>query len=135
MESKVLIFRLITGEDLISEHERVTDGRIRLIKPMKILYMMSQEGISISLVQWVFPVVTEMREYIFDTTNILTRIEPTKALQLHYGESTKHFDKINSSIKEEADKELYADIMLKDDIEDSATANLVNDFFNKPLKD
>lgn len=109
----VKFIRLNTGEDIISEIQSIDDNTIRLIYPMKIIYSMNQALglISVSLVQWVFPKISELENFDMNTSNILLSSIASVGITEYYYSITK----------QTADK----DEMMTDEDEDELTEYMI----------
>lgn len=95
-ENNIKFFRLVTGEDIISEAvESVIDDKTTytLFNPLKIVYVMGKPGfISISLMEWVFSRVVDMQEFELKPESILVTSQPGENLITYYHDCIEHFE-------------------------------------------
>ena len=77
--------RLFTGEDLMSEVKLEKKNTV-LINPYKIVYMVSENGLSykISLVPWVFDTVVKENTFTIANDIIILSMEPSDRLLKSY---------------------------------------------------
>lgn len=90
--------RMITGEDVLTEYvvKNITYGNSSTMKdfiyfqnPLKVIYGLTpkQDGMIISLAQWVFDTICEKQEFNIDREDILLIAEPTKEMIDYYWEA------------------------------------------------
>lgn len=91
--SDIRFIRLNTGEDLIAQVNDVSNGRIFMSNPLKVLYTPSLNTgyLSISLMQWIFTRISSKQDFDMDVSHIIVMVEPDKKLQEHYKESVSTF--------------------------------------------
>lgn len=95
----VKFIRMVTGEDVITEYivRNLNYGNnsgqfkdfIYFQNPLKIVYGLTpkQDGMIISLAQWVFDTICEKQEFNIDREDILLIAEPTKEMVDYYWEA------------------------------------------------
>ena len=91
--SDIRFIRLNTGEDLIAQVNDVSNGRIFMSNPLKVLYTPSLNTgyLSISLMQWIFTRISSKQDFDMDISHIIVMVEPDIKLQEHYKESVSTF--------------------------------------------
>ena len=101
----IRFIRLTNGEDIVAEVVRISNGRIVINNPLKILYTPSLNTgyLSISLMQWIFTRISKQQKFDMDLANVLVMTDPEDNLKSHYNESLNTFDKEND---EEDDDEI-----------------------------
>lgn len=94
MEQPVDFFRLVTGEDIVSEYEEA-DGIYILINPCKVVYLSSQKPgyLSISLMQWVFSKLCAEQVFDIPKNQVLFRSPVSESMVDHYYHSVQYFEK------------------------------------------
>lgn len=104
-DNDIRFIRLTNGEDIVAEVVRISNGRIVINNPLKILYTPSLNTgyLSISLMQWVFSRISKQQNFDMDLANVLVMTDPEDNLKSHYNESLNTFDKEND---EEDDDEI-----------------------------
>lgn len=91
----IRFIRLNSGEDIVTEILDISNGKITIDNPMKVLYTPSVNNgyLSISLMQWVFTRISKNQRFDMDMTNVLLMTEPEQTLIDHYNESIEIFGK------------------------------------------
>lgn len=84
-EPETLFIRLVTGEDLIAD-VIWNDDHVLFINPMKIIYVLGDTpgSLKLSLIQWVFPRITNDQEFLINGDDILTCAELSIELLEYY---------------------------------------------------
>lgn len=81
-------FRLVTGEDIVGEASLVDNDEENvhyiIHDPMKVMYMMSERGLGISLAPWIIPTLTKSKVYKIYTSDILVDTETSNELIMSY---------------------------------------------------
>lgn len=134
MESEVEFFRLVTGEDIVSEYE-LTDTSYILINPCKVVYMSSMKKgfLSISLMQWVFSRLVEEQVFDLPKNQVLVKSRPSEHMIDHYYHSVEHFSK--SELKDQIDfDDPIMDDSDADDIVEETDINLFKEIMDKISK-
>jgi hypothetical protein len=85
---------LNTGEDLIAQVNDISNGRIFMSNPLKVLYTPSINTgyLAISLMQWVFTRISSKQDFDMDISHIIIMVEPDQKLQDHYKSSVSTFE-------------------------------------------
>jgi hypothetical protein len=88
-DTNLRVIRLKTGDDIMAEVTVEVSNKTSsytLRNPMRIMYVMGNEGssISVAMVEWLFKRVSEDEEVSVSQDNILFEAIPTKALQEYY---------------------------------------------------
>lgn len=92
-ENNVKFLRLTSGEDIISEISEI-DYNLVLTNPLKILYTSASPGIlSISLMQWVFPRISDNQTFEMPKNTVIISSEPSANLTEYYWNTIEHFAK------------------------------------------
>lgn len=90
--TKVQIFRLNTGEDIISEYKFV-HSRYELWYPMKILFHRAISGeVGIMLIPWLPDEILSVSECSLEHKDVLTTCKPRDGMLSFYDEAKKHQD-------------------------------------------
>lgn len=89
----IRFIRLNNGEDIVAEVLDVSNGKIVINNPLKILYTPSLNTgyLSISLMQWVFSRIAKKQTFDMDMINVLVMTEPEENLIIHYKDSLNTF--------------------------------------------
>jgi hypothetical protein len=106
---EIKVIRLKTGEDIIARVVQI--GNMVIVKePLRLLYMMTNAGgaITVALIEWIFPRVSEVKEVTLNSTDILFIIPPTESLVKYYDEYLLQPDQ--SDITEEAEEQNVVNI-------------------------
>ena len=93
MEVKIL--RLNTGEDIIASVNLTYDGTKTYQNPLKIAYTSSSRNpmyMSVGLIQWVFPGITETNSYHIAERDILFETPPSSKMEIYYHETVNEFE-------------------------------------------
>lgn len=92
--SEIYFIRLNNGEDIVAEVMDISNGRMKINNPLKILYTPSVNTgfLSISLMQWVFTKISTNQTFDIDCHNILIMTESDKKLREHYMDSLNTFN-------------------------------------------
>lgn len=112
----IKLIRLITGEDIISQcietylldtssgkiNEEMCSKKqdsITLIEPLKLIYAIggSTGLLSVSLMSWIFPKLTDKVEIEIKERDILFITEPSEKFIQHYIETIESFKKIEEN--------------------------------------
>lgn len=111
--SDIRFIRLVTGEDIVAEVTDVSNGKLLMNNPLKIVYTPSlQTGfLTISLMQWIFTRISKNQTFDMDLHNVLIMTQAEEQLKDHYEQSLNTFKEKNSS-------ELYDDNDDNDDGDD-----------------
>lgn len=93
----VKFIRMNTGEDIIAElisHKNDDDEFYVLVNPLKIIYTISEShgGISIALMQWIFPRICDKQEFPVYSNDIITMSSPSKQMETYYWNVLNKFD-------------------------------------------
>jgi hypothetical protein len=85
--------RLVSGEDIVAETIE-EDGKFILINPLKIVYAINELSgmMSISLMQWIFPKITESQDFVLDKSTIIVRSEPSSSMIKYYFKTLKRYE-------------------------------------------
>jgi hypothetical protein len=91
----IKFIRLITGEDIVSEVSDISNGKMYINNPLKVVYTPSMNTgfLSISLMQWVFTRISKNQSFDMDLHNILIMTDADDHLVEHYKESLLTFSK------------------------------------------
>jgi hypothetical protein len=115
-QSPILKFiRMNTGEDIIAEITKQNDSDEEffiLINPMKILYSISQThgGVSIALMQWIFPRICDKQEFPVYSSDIVTMCNPSEQMQTYYWNILNKLDGMgNRNYMEDEDEDYEED--------------------------
>lgn len=110
MEQNVEFFRLVTGEDIVSEYEEA-DGIYILINPCKVVYLTSQKPgyLSISLMQWVFSKLCAEQVFDIPKNQVLLKAPVGESMVDHYYHSVQYFEKNELKKKIEFDAPVSSD--------------------------
>ena len=93
---KTLFIRLSTGEDIITQCS-MDETTFTVYYPFKIVYTVSPAhngALTISLLEWVFPNITEQQEFTLKKEEILTTAAPSEILHKYYN---KVVDKLKNN--------------------------------------
>lgn len=105
IEESVKFVRLNTGEDLITQLLEVVQDEshyFTLINPMKVLYTGSTSGyMTVGLMQWVFNRICKEQSFDISSDDILMIGKPTDSIVEYYWECVDHFNKPDTTTKEE----------------------------------
>lgn len=114
-EQKVEFFRLVTGEDIVSEYELdYNTNSYRLYNPCKVVYLTSGKPgfLSISLMQWIFSKLCAEQEFLLPINQVLIKSTVTESMVDHYFQSVDYFE------KNELKKKIEFDSPISDDSEE-----------------
>jgi hypothetical protein len=91
----IKFIRLVTGEDIVSEVSDISNGKMYINNPLKVVYTPSMNTgfLSISLMQWVFTRISKNQNFDMDLHNILIMTDADDHLVEHYKESLLTFSK------------------------------------------
>ncbi len=92
---QIKFIRLVTGEDIVSEVGDISNGKMYINNPLKVVYTPSMNTgfLSISLMQWVFTRISKNQSFDIDLHNILIMTDADDHLIDHYKESLLTFSK------------------------------------------
>lgn len=128
MEQTVDFFRLVTGEDIVSEYE-IHEDCYRLINPCKVVYLTSEKPgfLSISLMQWVFAKICVEQIFDLPKNQVLVKSSVSENMIDHYFSSVEHF------AKTEMKKRIDFDDPIMDDYDDDSSEgmNLLQELMEK----
>lgn len=139
MEQKVEFFRLVTGEDIVSEYDiDLNNNSYTLYNPCKVVYMSSAKPgfLSISLMQWIFSKLCEEQTFNLPMSQVLIKSSVTESMVDHYFQSVEYFE------KKELNKQIDFDSPIDTDDEDLSETSeeglellkQIMDKINKPNK-
>ena len=125
----IKFIRLVTGEDIVLEVSDISNGKMYINNPLKVVYTPSMNTgfLSISLMQWVFTRISKNQNFDMDLHNILIMTDADDHLVEHYKESLLTFSK-----KGNDDDTEYDTIEEQDGIE--MLNNLIDKIKNKNNK-
>lgn len=114
----VKFIRMNTGEDIIAEIVKCSEDNedaYILVNPLKVLYTISEtKGVSIALMQWVFPRICDKQEFTIYSNDIITMCSPSKQMSIYYWNVLTKFTDIkigsSSDIDGYEDEDEYEDI-------------------------
>lgn len=131
MEQTVDFFRLVTGEDIVSEYE-MQDDCYRLINPCKIVYLTSAKPgfLSISLMQWVFAKISVDQVFDLPKNQVLIRSSVSDSMMDHYFSSVDHFAKSEMKKKIDFDDPVMDDYV-EEDFSSEEGLNLLQEIMDK----
>lgn len=115
---EIKFLRLNNGEDVIASIHSDGDEEIKLLNPLKILYMTSSgtpSRLSISLMQWVFQRISSEQSFHINRKEILLIAEANEKLVKYYHETIQHFEEIKDRIDEAVRYENSEDPMMDDE--------------------
>ena len=121
----IRFIRMNTGEDIIAElvkHNLNDEEFYVLINPLKILYSVSQShgGVSIALMQWIFPRICDKQEFPIYSADIITMCSPSKQMETYYWNVLNKFDDMGFVLapsNRKAMEQMYEDEDEEDDVE------------------
>lgn len=118
MEQPVDFFRLVTGEDIVSEYEEA-DGIYILINPCKVVYLSSQKPgyLSISLMQWVFSKLCSEQVFDIPKNQVLFKSPVSESMVDHYYHSVQYFEKNELKKKIDFDAPIAHDDEAEEEVE------------------
>lgn len=119
-EILIKFLRLNTGEDIVSEVQRKDINTYSLINPLKIIYGVNQQTgyVSISLVQWVFPKITEKLIFDISTSNIQIESNASISMVQYYYNTLRNYEKNSYKNDDDEDEEEdYEDDLNEEDLE------------------
>lgn len=124
MTNNVEFFRLITGEDLVSEYETI-DDHYRLFNPCKIVYMSTtkQSHISISLMQWIFNRICDEQTFDLPKSQVQVKSSVGENMIDHYYSSVDHFNQVELKTKMNYEE-------FDEDVSQEEKLDLLNEFMN-----
>jgi hypothetical protein len=133
MVNNVDFFRLITGEDIVSEYED-TEDCYRLINPCKIVYLSSvKKGhISISLMQWIFAKVCDNQVFDLPKSQVQVKSTVSESLIEHYHTSVDHFIQVEAESK--IDLEEYEKDDSIENVSSDETLDLIKEYISNLAK-
>lgn len=116
-EIKIKFLRLNSGEDIISEILNKDDKTYVLINPLKIIYGINQKTgyVSISLVQWIFPKITENLEFDISISNILIESNASISMTQYYYDTLSNYEKKYYQREEEDEDDEDEDYEITDE--------------------
>jgi hypothetical protein len=88
IEIELKFLRLNTGEDIITEVQKLDDNTFRIQNPLKIAYYLNESlGVmTMSLIPWIFVKITDTDSYDMDARNIIVSSNISIAMtQTYYG--------------------------------------------------
>ena len=115
VEIELKFLRLNSGEDIISEVQKLDDKTYRIINPLKIMYYYNENvGVmSMSLVPWIFNSICETEHYDMEKHNVLVSSNISLTMtKSYYGILNKI--KNNMYVTEQEDDEEYDDETIKE---------------------
>lgn len=85
---QVKFVRMVTGEDVLTEYE-IKNNSTCFQNPLKVIYGLTpkQDGMIISLAQWVFDTICDKQTFEIKDDAILIVAEPTKEMTDYYWEA------------------------------------------------
>lgn len=107
----IKFIRMNTGEDIIAEIVKYSEDNedlYVLVNPLKVLYTISEtHGVSIALMQWVFPRICDKQEFPVYSNDIITMCSPSKQMTTYYWNVLNKFSipKLSKHEEEEDDYE------------------------------
>ena len=121
----VKFLRLNSGEDIVCETQTITEKTIKVIKPLKIVYTLSEHTgmLSVSLLQWVFPKISETESFDLDLHNIVVSSDASVDMTAYYYRSLDKIEKtisVSKKYKQAMIEENYEDEFIDEDIGDDA---------------
>lgn len=139
-EIEIKFLRLNSGEDIITELQKLDDITYRLHNPLKIVYYFNENVglMSISLVPWIFNRITENEHYDMEKHNIIVSSNISIAMtKSYYGLLNKIQNNIydkeqqeTDALVEDVDDEYEEEEELNDE-ELKKTKELLNDVIRK----
>lgn len=96
VETVIKFLRLNSGEDIICEIQKVSDETFQIHNPLKVVYALNENTgmVSVSLIQWVFPKISEVEQFELDKHNIvISSLASIDMTQYYY----KSLDKIKKT--------------------------------------
>ena len=106
----IKFIRLVTGEDIVTEVNEISNGKMIIHNPLKVIYTPSMNTgfLSISLMQWIFTRISKNQTFDLDIHNILVMSDADTSLKDHYHESLYTFDeKLKEKDQPEDDFDTY----------------------------
>jgi hypothetical protein len=89
IDTNLRVVRLTTGDDIMAEvtvFEHTNGKTYSLRNALRIMYVMGKDGnsITVAMIEWIFPRVSNQEEIRIDASNVLFEAIPTKAIQEYY---------------------------------------------------
>ena len=132
MEKNVEFFRLVTGEDIVSEYELSDDGQFyRLFNPCKVVYLSSSKPgfLSISLMQWIFSKLCGEQTFDIPANQVLVKSVVNESMIDHYFQSVEYFGK--NDLNKRIDFDSPIDTDEDDEIISEEGLDLLESFMDK----
>lgn len=137
---EILAYRLITGEDIISQGVLISPEEEGdeppfwvLIEPRKIVYYVENESqtYQVGLMPWIFSQVSKDVEYKLYMQDIMTTFTPTDQIVKSY------VDIIGNNLLADGEYEILnelSDLETLDNVEDESITNYVSDYLDNISK-
>ncbi len=144
-KSKILVFKLNTGEDIISIcyefPSSETDGyHFQLVEPMSIASIMEEDDkgnntISTMLIPWINRKVVDKPLFKLYASEIMTTVEPSKKVKNLYNRKISYLIKKDEEDNlKEIDKEVRKELKFLESLDDKKDRKVTR-FVNKFFKD
>jgi hypothetical protein len=140
----IKFIRLNTGEDIISEivkYDQEDEDFYLLVNPLKIIYSISKShgGISIALMQWIFPRICDKQEFTLYSNDIITMSNPSEQMETYYWNVLNKFDDmgfvLSPSGREQAPQYGSYDDIEEDENDDIDPTEEELEYINKMLEE
>lgn len=88
-----MFIRLSTGEDIITEIVSRAKTGYNIVNPHKLMYMMGDKpgSMYITLMQWVYPRISDKQEYFIHDKDIITTAPLGKEMEKYYTDTIEDF--------------------------------------------
>lgn len=118
LETTIKFLRLNSGEDIVCEVQQVSDVTLQIHNPLKVVYALNENTgmVSVSLIQWVFPKISEIEQFELDKHNIVISSVASIDMTHYYYKSLDKIKKTTSVSKQY--KSLVRDDYEEDEFED-----------------
>lgn len=121
----IKFMRLTTGEDIVAEVTEVSNGKVVLSYPLKIIYTPSLNTgyLSISLMQWVFTKISINQTFDIGLENVLLMTDAEKTLVEHYEDSIFNFFLKSEQQEEDEEPEMDEGLEMLNELIDQIKGN------------
>lgn len=108
IEIEIKFLRLNSGEDIITEVQKLDDITYRITNPLKIMYYYNENiGVmSVSLVPWIYNSISDTHQYDMEKHNILVSTNVSETMTKMY---YTILNRIESSLEYDDDEEYDED--------------------------
>lgn len=103
---EIIIFRLVTGEDIICRHHKISKDEVLVCDPMMLIVKFKGNNSTVIMEHWLPFEIVKSNEAVLDMKSIITSYYPNESLCEYYSNLVDKFKRILENYKSVEDMDI-----------------------------